>query len=64
MHFVKSAKKLSAEAGYGDGGVVEYAAAFGVLSAAVEAFLMFAEDCNDLNLMKVYVKNFAERVSE
>lgn len=62
---VKSAKQLAIESGYsGDNVTVNLAAAYGRLSAVIEVFLQFADDCNDLEQLKVYVKKGFDTVTE
>ena len=58
--YVKSADKLAGE--YPK--EARYAAAFGKLSATIESFLWFADDCNDLELLKKYVKTGFDSVTE
>ena len=62
---VKSAKQLAIESGLtGDSVLMNFAAAYGRLSTVIEVFLQFADDCNDLEQLKAYVKNGFASVTE
>lgn len=63
MRFVKAASELAREVGFTEQNEV-YPAAFGRLSTTVEVFLSFADNCEDLELLKKYIKQSFEAVTD
>lgn len=65
MRHVKTARQIAIEAGYtGDNTSANLAAAYSRLSAVIEVFLQFADDCNDLEQLKRYVQKGFDSVTE
>lgn len=65
MRHVKTARQIAIEAGYpGDNASINLAAAYSRLSAVIEVFLQFADDCNDLEQLKRYVQKGFDSITE